>query len=225
VSNGQAQLTIAINGTPGVHTLAAAYFGDANYGGSEGAGSTAITINPGPDFNLSFAPPTINVSAPGSSASTVVTVNATNGFTASVNLTGCTNLPSESTCSFTPATVSAGGTSTIKVSTMAPSSLVPLSRHVDFGGWRTTAGAIRVLLLCVALFALGIQARRRRLNLITTALTLTLLIGIAACGGGGGGGSTGPTNPGTPLVLNQIITVTATSGTTTHTFTFTLNVN
>jgi hypothetical protein len=51
----------------------------------------------------------------------------------------------------------------------------------------------------------------------------TLLIGIAACGGGGG--STAPTNPGTPLVTNQVITVTATSGTITHTFTFTLNVN
>jgi hypothetical protein len=111
------------------------------------------------------------------------------------------------------------------VSTTAPSSLVPLSRRVDFGGWRTTAGAIRVLLLCVALLALAIQARRRRWNLAGAVLMFTLLIGIAACGGGGGGGSTGPTNPGTPVVQNQIITVTATSGTITHTFTFTLNVN
>ena len=56
-------------------------------------------------------------------------------------------------------------------------------------------------------------------------LMLTLLIGIAACGGGGGGGSTGPTNRGTPVVTNQVITVTATSGSITHTCTFTLNVN
>ena len=223
-SNGQAQLTIAVNGTPGVHTLGAAYFGDANYGGSEGAGSTAITINPGPDFGVSFAPATVNVSAPGSSGTTVVTVNALNGFTASVNLTGCTNLPSESTCSFTPATVAAGGTSTIMVSTTAPSSLVPLTRHINFGGWRNTAGAIRMLLLCAALLALAIQAHRRRWNLAGAVLMFTLLIGIAACGGGGGGG-TGPTNPGTPMVENQTITVTATSGPTTHTFTFTLNVN
>ncbi len=94
-----------------------------------------------------------------------LTVNATNGFTASVNLTGCSNLPSETTCSFTPATVAAGGTSTIKVSTTAPSSLFPASRHIDFGGWRTTAGAIRILLLCAALW-LGDQARRRRWNLV-----------------------------------------------------------
>ena len=186
--------------------------------------SLSQTVTPGPDFNISFAPPTVNVSAPGSSGTTVLTVNATNGFTASVNLTGCSNLPSESTCSFSPATVAAGGTSTIKVSTTAPSSLVPVSRHVDFGGWRTTAGAIRILILCAALLALAIQARRRW-NLASAALMFTLLIGIAACGGGGGGGSTGPTNPGTPVVANQLITVTATSGTITHTFTFTLNVN
>ena len=154
-----------------------------------------------------------------------MTVNAMNGFTASVSLTGCSNLPSESTCSFTPATVTAGGTSTIKVSTTAPSSLAPLSRHIDFGGWRTTAGAIRVLLLCAALLALAIQARRRRWNLASAMLMFTLLVGIGACGGGGGGGSTGPTNPGTPVVANQVITVTATSGTISHTFTFTLNVN
>jgi hypothetical protein len=204
-------------------SVAAVYSGDTNYRAS--GADLAQTVTPGPDFNISFAPATVNVSAPGSSATTVVTVNALNGFTASVNLTGCTHLPSESTCSFSPATVGAGGTSTITVSTTAPSALVPLSRHVDFGGWRTTGGAMRLLLLCAALFALGVQARHRRWNLLAAGLTLTFLISIAACGGGGGGGGTGPTNPGTPVVQNQTITVTATSGTTTHTFTFTLNVN
>ena len=119
----------------------------------------------------------------------MLTVNATNGFTASVNLTGCSNLPSESTCSFSSRDGGCrSGTSTIKVSTTAPSSLFPLSRHIDFGGWRTTAGAIRILLLCAALLALAIQARRRRWNLAGAVLMFTLLIGIAACGGGGGGG-------------------------------------
>ena len=112
------------------------------------------------------------------------------------------------------------------VSTTAPSSLVPLSRHIDAGEWRTPAGAIRLLLLAIALFALATQARRRRWNFIAAGITLPLLIVIAACGGsGGGGGGTGPTNPGTPVATNQIITVTAKSGTTTHTFNFTLNVN
>ena len=221
LSGGKAQVASS-SLPPGTDSITALYSGDNNYEPS--VASLSQTVTPGPDFNISFAPPTVNVSAPGSSGTTVLTVNATNGFTASVNLTGCSNLPSESTCSFSPATVAAGGTSTIKVSTTAPSSLVPVSRHVDFGGWRTTAGAIRILILCAALLALAIQARRRW-NLASAALMFTLLIGIAACGGGGGGGSTGPTNPGTPVVANQLITVTATSGTITHTFTFTLNVN
>ena len=221
LTNGQAQV-VTKSLPSGSQTIIASYSGDTNSAQSQG--SVNETVTPGPDFNISFAPATVNVSSPGSSATTVLTVNAMNGFTASVNLTGCTNLPSESTCSFTPATVAAGGTSTIMISTTAPSSLVPLSRHIDFGGWRTTAGAIRILLLCAALLALAIQARRRRWNLASSILMLTLLIGIAACGGGGGG-STGPTNRGTPVVTNQVITVTATSGSITHTFTFTLNVN
>ncbi|HXN29458.1 MAG TPA: Ig-like domain repeat protein [Candidatus Acidoferrales bacterium] len=224
VSGGQAQ--ISSNSLPSGNnvSVAAVYSGDTNYRGSGADLSQAVT--PGPDFNISFAPATVNVSAPGSSASTVLTVNALNGFTASVNLTGCTHLPSETTCSFSPATVAAGGTSTVTVSTTAPSSLVPLSRHVDVVGWQTPAGAIRLLILAVALCALAMQARRRRWNFIASGITLTLLIVIAACGGGGtGGGGTGPTDTGTPVVTNQTVTVTATSGTTTHTFTFTLNVN
>jgi Pro-kumamolisin, activation domain/Bacterial Ig-like domain (group 3) len=225
LNNGQAQLTTAAL-TSGSVQIVANYSGDTNYSATSFAINQQVT--PGPDFSISFAPASVNVSAPGSSATTVVTVNATNGFTASVNLTGCTNLPSESTCSFTPATVAAGGTSTIMVSTTAPSSLVPLSRHIGFGASRTTAGAMRILVLCSALLALAIHAHRRRRNLASSMLMFTLLIGIAACGGGGSGGSTGPTgptNPGTPVVTNQVITVTATSGSITHTFTFTLNVN
>jgi hypothetical protein len=222
VTNGQAQV-VTKSLPSGSLTILASYSGDTNSAPSQG--SVNETVTPGPDFNISFAPATVNVSAPGSSGTTVGTVNATNGFAASVNLTGCSNLPSESTCSFTPATVAAGGTSTVMISTTAPSSLVPMSRHIDFGGWRTTAVAVRILLLCAAFLALAIQARRRRWNLAGAALMFTLLIGIAACGGGGGGGSTGPTNRGTPVVTNQVITVTATSGSITHTFTFTLNVN
>jgi hypothetical protein len=170
----------------------------------------------------------VNVSSPGGNASTVLTVNGTNGYDGTITFaqSSCSGLPFESSCSFSPATVTGSGTTTLMVSTTAPSSLVPLSRHIDAGEWRTPAGAIRLLLLAIALFALATQARRRRWNFIAAGITLPLLIVIAACGGsGGGGGGTGPTNPGTPVATNQIITVTAKSGTTTHTFNFTLNVN
>jgi pro-kumamolisin-like protein/Big-like domain-containing protein len=226
VTNGQAQLVNPFlpSGTNG---LSAFYNGDTNYEGSASP-SIPFTVTAGPDFTVSFAPATLNVSAPGASAATTVAVAGSNNYNGVINFSAasCSGLPSESSCSFSPASVTGSGTTTLTVSTTAPSSLVPLSRHIDFGGWRTTTAAIRFLLFAVALFALAIQARRRRWNLFATGLTLTLLIAVAACGGGGSGsGGTGPTNPGTPVVTNQIVTVTATSGTTTHTFTFTLNVN
>jgi hypothetical protein len=225
VTNGQAQVTTN-SLTPGPSGLSAIYSGDANYAGSNSA-SIPFTVTPGPDFSISFAPATVTVSSPGASAMTTVTVTGSNGFNGVINFSAasCTGLPSESSCSFSPASVTGSGTSVLTVSTTAPSSLVPVSRHIDFGGCRITVGAIRVLLLCAALLALAIQARRRRWNFIATGITLSLLIVIAACGGGGGGGVTPPTNPGTPVVQNQTVTVTATSGTTTHKFTFTLNVN
>ncbi|MGA7191295.1 MAG: hypothetical protein WBY66_22560, partial [Candidatus Acidiferrales bacterium] len=84
-------------------------------------------------------------------------------------------------------------------------------------------GAPRLLVIIVALIALGIQ-RRRRWNFVAPAVVVVLLIANAACGGGGGG-STGPTNPGTPKVQGQAITVTVSSGTISHNFTFILTVN
>jgi hypothetical protein len=226
VTNGQAQITT--NSLPsGPSGLSAVYNGDTNYEGSASP-SIPFTVTPAPDFSVSFAPAAVNVSAPGASATTTVTVTGSNGYNGVINFSAasCTGLPFESTCSFSPATVTGSGATVLTVSTAAPSALVPLSRHIDIGGWRTAAGAIRVLLLCAALCALAIQARRRRWNFAGVVLMFTLLIGIAACGGGGGGGVTPPpTNPGTPVGNNKSVTVTASSGTITHTFTFTLNVN
>jgi subtilase family serine protease len=201
------------------------YSGDSNYGSSSGTVSQQVTA--GPDFSVSFAPTALDVSSPGASATTVLRVTGSNGYNGTITFSqsSCSGLPFESSCSFSPATVSSSGTTTLMVSTTAPSSLLPLRRHIDVGGRRTPAGAIRLLILAIVLCALAIQVRRRRWNFIATGITLTLLIVISACGGGGTGGGTGPTNPGTPVVTNQSVTVTATSGTTTHTFTFTLNVN
>jgi hypothetical protein len=225
VTNGQAQLVNPYL-PAGTNGLSATYNGDTNYQVSTSP-SIPFTVTAGPDFTVSFAPAALNVSAPGGSGTTVLTVTGSNGYNGAINFSSasCSGLPSESMCSFSPASVTGSGTTMLTVSTTAPSSLVPLSRHIDFGGWRTAAGAFRFLLLAAVLFALVIQSRHRRWNLAATGLTLTLLIVIAACGGGGSGGGTGPSNPGTPVVQNQIITVTATSGTNTHTFMFTLNVN
>jgi hypothetical protein len=199
------------------------YSGDANYASSTNGVQEQVN---GPDFSIVFSPTVLNVSAPGATANTVLTVTGSNGYNGTINFSGasCSGLPSESMCSFSAASVTGNGSTTLTVSTTAPSALLPVSNHIGVGSSRTTAGMMRLMLFGLALLALGILARRLRWNVAGTALVLVLLVVNAACGGGGGG-STGPTNPGTPLVKNQLITVTATSGTTTHTFTFTLNVN
>jgi Pro-kumamolisin, activation domain/Bacterial Ig-like domain (group 3) len=220
VSNGQAQITTT-SLPAGTLEIQAVYSGDANYASSTNGVQEQVN---GPDFSIAFSPALVNVSSPGATANTMLTVAGTNGYAGAITFSGasCAGLPSESSCSFSPATVTGSGSTTLTVSTTAPSVVVPGSQHLDLGSWRTTTVALRLILFGLALTALGIQTRRRRWNLVVTALVLTLLLVNAACGGGGGGGVK---NPGTPMVQNQTVTVTATSGTTTHTFTFTLNVN
>jgi Bacterial Ig-like domain (group 3) len=222
LSNGQAQITTTALPS-GTVTVTAEYSGDTNFDIS--VGSLTESVAPGADFSIAFSPTVLNVSSPGASANTMLTVTGSNGYSGTINFSAasCSGLPSESSCSFSSASVTGNGSTTLTVSTTAPSVLVPASRHIEVDGWPTT-GALRFILFGLALFALGIQACGRRWNVAGMALVLVLLVVNAACGGGGGG-STGPTNSGTPQVKNQVITVTATSGTTTHTFTFTLNVN
>ncbi len=214
----------------GSDSVTAQYSGDSNYAAST---TPAITINVSTkqDFIISAAPSAIAVASPGQSASTIVTVAGSNGFNAATTF-ACTGLPSESACVFNMPTVTGSGTTMLTITTTAPSSLLPIGRN-DFSNWRITGNLLRAVIFCLGLLALGIQIRRGRSDFgARGVMTFALLIGLAACGGGGGGGVTPPpSNPGTPMVQNQTITVTATSAATatspanTHSTTFTLNVN
>ncbi|MGB0034455.1 MAG: Ig-like domain repeat protein, partial [Candidatus Acidiferrales bacterium] len=225
LTNAQAQFTANITGDPGTHIIEASYSGDGSYAGLRG--TFTETINPGPDFSFSFNPTVVNVSSPGSSASTVMSLTGSNGFNSAISLSGvtCSNLPAESNCGFNPQTVAVGGSSTLTVFTKAPSTLFPANRPTSFN-WKSVDAMFRLAVLCIGLLVLGIQVRRRRWNLAANLLVVALLVATAACGGGGGGGGgVGFTDPGTPKVQNVPVTVSVTSGTTTHQFTFTLNVN
>ena len=236
LSNGQAQITTTAL-PAGTDQIGATYSGDTNY--NESSADFTVQVAPGPDFAIAFSPSVLTVASPGSSASTTVMVTGGNGFNTPINFATatCAGLPSESSCSFNPASVAPGGTATLTVSTTAPSLMAPSNRPE--GGpvaWFTDSARrvmpITVLGICCLFVMLLVLApggnRRRSLRWIAPAMMLAALILNSACGGGGGGtggGSTGPKNPGTPVVQNQTVTVTVTSGTITHSFTFTLNVN
>ena len=237
LSNGQAQLTTTALPAGNI-TITTGYNGDTNYSsGSEG--SVVVQVNPGPDFSVTFAPPAVIVPSQGASGSTVLTVTGTNGFNTAINFATATvtGLPSETTSSFNPMSVAVGGTTTMTITTTAPSQFVPAHRSAAgpssrlglpsgklFGAQLAghPAGFVLVLLFGL-LFAT--QLRQRRVRWLAPALLLALLVVNAACGGGGSTTTTPPANPGTPMVQNVPVSVKVTSGTITHTFTFTLTVN
>jgi Pro-kumamolisin, activation domain/Bacterial Ig-like domain (group 3) len=212
-----AQLTTTSLAT-GADSITAKYSGDANFGAST---SAAITVNVTlqPDFTVSAAPSTITVPSPGQSATATLTVTGANGFAGATTFS-CSGLPSESTCA--APSVTGSGTTTLTVTTTAPSSVAPSGRNT-FNNRTMMSGTLRALVFSIGLLILGIQLRRRRWNFVGGAVAVALLAGMAACGGGGGG-VTPPANPGTPLGT-QTVTVTATSGTLTHAIPITVTVN
>jgi Pro-kumamolisin, activation domain/Bacterial Ig-like domain (group 3) len=232
--NGQAQITTTAL-TAGDYTVSAVYTGDTNYSGS--SGSVPVQVSAGPDFSITFAPATVTVASPGASASTMVTVTGTNGFNTAINFATATvsGLPSETTFSFSPTSVPVGSSSKMTITTTAPSQLVPAHRSSvgplsrpglptakQFSG-QLALRAFGLILFLLAGVLLATQFRQRSIRWLAPIVLLALLVANAACGGGGG--TTTPTNPGTPMVQNQPVTVSVTSGAITHTFTFTLTVN
>src|ERR1700738_5339863 len=79
------------------------------------AASLVVAIPVVPDFSIVTSPASQTVN-PGNSTTYTVTVGALNGFTGAVNL-AASGLPSGATASFSPATVTGSGTSTLTVTT------------------------------------------------------------------------------------------------------------
>ena len=179
------------------------------------------SANTGPNFNLSFNPATITISSPGQTGTAMLSVAATNGFAGTVTFS-CSDLPAESTCSFVPPSVTGSGSTTLTLTTTAPSMLAPLRRPT---GFNASPKAFELCLVSIGMLWMLVQVRRRRWSSIATGLAVCCLLGVAACGGGGGGG--GSTNPkgGTPVTHDQPVIVTATDGTTSRSATVSVTVN
>lgn len=177
--------------------------------GGQGA---AYVFGAGEPFSIS-AGSGVNVSSPGQSGSTAVTVSPNGGFTGTVTLS-CTpdTGANETSCGFTSGSTSGAtidvnlsGSSvdvTFNVTTTAPHMLAALRTAPAGTAVGLAASALLVFLIPVAF-------RRRRALLSFAALAFLLTLG--ACGGGGGGGRGGHTDPGTASG-NYTFNVTGTSG-------------
>jgi len=195
---------------------------------------SAITANATPaptsDFNISASPSTLTISA-GQPASFTVTLGGLNGFNSAVALT-CSGQPANSTCSFSPASVtpSSGGmvTSMMTISTSSSPYM-----HAGLISGNQTGGRYAMILTIPALALLATflagSIRRSRMagnNLIPgLAGSLALLFATACLLAASGCGGYGMNNPGNGTQRGMAtVMVTGTSGNLTHSTSVTLTV-
>ena len=158
----------------------------------------------------------------------VALVGLVGGFNGTVTF-GCTPPAStETTCSFSPLTLSGGGTTTMTITTTAAtysSSVKTGDQHARLGGhgagsWRIAAGSTSAL---ATLLCLMLPRRRRTIPMLFLALLMVSLPAGLGCGlgiltntnsgSGSGSGSGTITDPGTPLgTSNFTITTAGTDG-------------
>jgi trimeric autotransporter adhesin len=204
----------------GQHSIYAIYNGDANFAPATSA-TLPLNIT---DFNVTMVPQTLTLKA-GQTGQVVMLVGMVGGFSGIVSF-GCTPPPNaEITCSFNPASLQGGGSTTMTVITTAAKAQ---SAHNGGQGapWQLGAGSALAVLLCFAL-----PRRHRALPIMFTLLiALSLATGVG-CGSGGttssNNNSSDPTDPGSPLGT-QLLTVTTagSDGTNTarHTYQYQITV-
>jgi hypothetical protein len=219
--SGQAALTTtALPG--GTQYAFASYSGDANYAPS--TASTAEVVTGAASFTMAANPQSVTVTAPGHSGTAIVTLTGQNGYSGTVQLTGasCAGLPSETTCSFSPSSMTLSGsattaTTTVTFLTTAASKVTPIGSKPTGTASNSTRNVLTMawcaLVMMVSLLLAGLTTPRRR-GVIFATLLVAAVVTFASCGGGSGGGGGGGThNAGTPTG-SYVITVTASSNVT-----------
>ncbi len=186
---------------PGTHSVYAIYNGDANFAAATSL-SLPMTIT---DYTLTMNPQTITVKA-GQSGQVVMLVGLVGGFKGTVSF-GCTP-PSgaNATCSFSPALLQGGGSTTMTITTTAPKAR-PVQEAKDATKfWPLGAGSALAFALCSF-----VPRRRRTVPLLLTALLMVGLFPGLGCGLGGDAPAspTIPTDGGTPLGTQTFTITTA----------------
>ena len=182
---------------PSVSTVdffSAQYSGDVNYPASQ-SGTDWVYIT---DFSLNPGSPQVTATQ-GSSQTMAINVSPLNGFNAAVTNFSCSGLPAETSCAFSPATVTGGSGSTTLTITTAPLGqqrvgLRAANQSLAHGWMATTM----VLLLGLCWTGIPMWKRRRGISPILMLVPLSLI--LLSCGGGGG--TTPPPNNPVPSITS-----------------------
>lgn len=201
--NGPNQ-SIAIFTTTGLlagsHSIYAIYNGDANFNTATSS-TLGVTIA---DFTLTKAPQTLTLKA-GQSGKAVMLLGLVGGFRGTVTF-GCSPPPnSEATCSFSPVTLTGGGSTTMQITTTAATTQIAGNGRFD-ERWNLFGGTVLAALL-------WFTAPRRRTCLSGLFLLLGAVAMTANLGCGTGKQTTNNsgsvTDPGTPLGTQTFTITTA----------------
>lgn len=207
LSGGTATLTTSTLAA-GSYSVTAAYGGDSNSASSSSAPVSLMIV----DFTVAASQTSLSVVA-GQSAQTSLTLTPEPMASFSPTVTfSCAGLPSESTCTFNPSSVTPNGASlatTLTIQTTAPSARMQRSEHASSGHG---GGLIYAFLLPGCLGILSMKRKRILLKARFLGLLATLTLSMVCWTACGSLGITPPPPPngGTPAGP-ATVTVTATS--------------
>jgi len=215
----------------GTNSITAAYSGDANFAAKTSAPvNQVVTV---PDYVLASNPSSQTVNS-GTAATYKITLATTNGYNGTVSFpaSACSALPTGATCSFSPSTATVGQSTTLTITTTAPTSAVLIPADVKPNGGAAGLMASLTGFGLIGIVLVGDLRKHKRHGAIVllSVLALALILSLVGCGGGsvsGGGGGGGGTPAGTYSVKLDVTGTAGTNGgnTAAHPLTVTLVIN
>lgn len=172
-------------------------------------GSAVYTINlPPPSFTMAINPNSLTIKN-GATGNVAIVVTPANSFAGQVTF-GCSGLPADAACSFSPVPLSVAGAPATSTLTIITTTVFGATRPASLP-WLPGTGL-------VAAFSLVFLRKRRRVRALFLVLIGTVGLGmVSGCG-------VTPTPSITHTPTASVVTVTATAGTVISSANFTLNI-
>lgn len=208
------------------YNVTASYAGDSNFLGSSSNAVALAVAMPTPSFTMNATPSTLTLQS-GQTGSAIITLIPTYNYAGTIALS-CGTLPTNVTCSFSPATLTADGKndavrSTLTISTNNGTALLNRPGSI-WGGRNNTVLSAAFFFIPVGLLGLGFTDKRKRLvrylGLAVFVFLGTGILALSGCAGGNGGSSTDA-----PKGTSQItVTGTGSAGSQTQTVSFSVTI-